>query len=132
MTCYCFNLYPIGQCLSEVIFPCYDVCLHDDVVYTCTGKEANLITWTVPNSMSGALLQVYIYQLTDTNGPFTAQFVSYQNNNIISTLSFTATVSLQNKQVKCKAGGNTKTCKITTIGKIFLIRSILKLCMIHI
>ena len=40
--------------------------------------------------------------LYDTSSPFTAQFVSYQNNNIISKLSFTATTVLHNKDIVCE------------------------------
>ena len=117
MTIYYFFL--IGQCLSEVIFPCQNICLQDDVIYTCTGIGANLITWTVPNLMGGTeQLQILQHILNDTSGPFTAQFVSYQNNNIISTLSFTATIVLHNKDIVCDTGGSSKTCNIMIIGKI--------------
>ena len=65
--------------------------------------------------------QLHILQhiLNDTSGPFTAQFVSYQNNNIISTLSFTATTVLHNKDIVCYSGGDSKICNIMVIGKIF-------------
>ena len=109
----------IGQCFSEVIFPCQDICLQDNVVYTCTGIGSNLIRWTVPNLMGGTeQLQILQHILHDTSGPFTAQFVSYQNNNIISTLSFTATTVLHNKYIRCYSGGDSKTCKIMITGKI--------------
>ena len=102
-----------------MIFPCQDTCPHDNVVYTCVGVGANLIRWTVPNLMSGTeQLQILQHILHDTSGPFTAQFVSYQNNNIISTLSFTATTVLHNKDIVCYSGGDSKTCKIIIIGKI--------------
>ena len=121
MTIYHDFLIYIGQCLSEVIFPCHDICLQTNVIYTCTGIGSNLITWTVPNLslMSGTeQLQILPYILNDTSGPFTAQFVSYQNNNIISTLSFTATTVLHNKDIVCKAaGGSSKTCNIMITGK---------------
>ena len=109
----------IGQCLSEVIFQCHGICLQNNVIYTCTGIGSNLITWTVPNLMGGTeQLQILQHILHDTSGPFTAQFVSYQNNNIISTLSFTATTILHNKDIVCKAaGGSSKTCHIMIIGK---------------
>ena len=82
-------------------FPCQGICLQDNVVYTCTGIiGANLITWTVPNLMGGTeQLQILQHILHDTSGPFIAQFVSYQYNNIISTLSFTATIVLHNKDI---------------------------------
>ena len=109
----------IGHCLSEVIFPCQDICLQDNVVYTCTGIEANLITWTVPNLMGGTeQLQILQHILHDTSDPFTAQFVSYRNNYIKSTLSFTATTVLYNKDVVCYSGGDSKTCNIMITGKI--------------
>ena len=109
----------IGHCLSEVIFPCQDICLPDNVIYTCTGIGTNLITWTVPNLMGGTeQLQILQHILHDTSGPFTAQFVSYKNNNIISTLSFTVTTVLHNKDIVCDAGGSSKTCNIIIIGKI--------------
>ena len=110
------------QHLSEVIFPCHNICLQDNVVYTCTGIGANLITWTVPNLMGGTeQLQILPHILHDTSGPFTAQFVSYQNNNIISTLSFTATTVLHNKDIVCEgAGGSSKTCNIMITSKIFI------------
>ena len=102
-----------------MIFPCQNICLQDNVVYTCTGIGANLITWTVPNLMCGTeQLQILQHILHDTSGPFTAQFVSYQNNNIISTLSFTATTVLHNKDIVCDTGGSSKTCNIMIIGKI--------------
>ena len=103
-----------------MIFPCQDICLQDNVVYTCTGIGANLITWTVPNLMGGTeQLQILPHILHDTSGPFTAQFVSYQNNNIISTLSFNVTTVLHNKDIVCEgAGGSSKTCTIMNIGKI--------------
>ena len=104
-----------------MIFPCQDICLQDNVVYTCTGIGSNLITWNVPNLMGGTeQLQILQHILHDTSGPFTAQFVSYQNNSIISRLSFTATTVLQNKDIACEAaGGSSKTCNIMIIGKIF-------------
>ena len=108
-----------------MIFPCQDICLQDNVTYTCIG--ANLITWTVPNLMGGTeQLQILQHILNDTSGPFTAQFVSYQNNNIISTLSFTATTVLYNKEIVCNTGGSSKTCNIMIIGKV-LQRSVLLL-----
>ena len=105
-----------------MIFPCHNICLQDNVVYTCTGIGSNLITWTVPNLMGGTeQLQILPHILHDTSGPFTAQFVSYQNNNIISTLSFTATTVLHNKDIVCEAaGGSSKTCTIMNISKIFI------------
>ena len=107
------------QCLPEVIFPCQNICLQDNVVYTCTGIGANLITWTVPNLMGGTeQLQILQHKLHDTSDPFTAQFVSYQNNNIISTLSFTATTVLHNKDIVCNSGGDNKTCNIMMTSKI--------------
>ena len=114
-----YHSFPIGQCISEVIFPCQDICLSYNVIYTCTGIGANLITWTVPNLMGGTeqLLSLQ-HILNDTSGPFTAQFVSYQNNNIISTLSFTATTVLHNKDIVCNTGGSSKTCNIMIIGKM--------------
>ena len=117
-----YHSLSIEQCLSEVIFPCQDICLQDNVVYTCTGIGANLITWTVPNLMGGTeQLQILQHILNDTSGPFTAQFVSYQNDNIISTLSFTATTVLHNKDIVCEAaGGSSKTCNIMNTGKIFI------------
>ena len=116
-----YHSFSIEKCLSEVIFPCQDICLQDNVVYTCTGIGSNLIRWTVPNLMGGTeQLQNLQHILNDTSGPFTAQFVSYQNNNIISTLSFTATTVLHNKNIVCEgAGGSSKTCNIMIIGKIF-------------
>ena len=114
-----YHSFSIGQCISEVIFPCQDICLSYNVIYTCTGIEANLITWTVPNLMGGTeQLQILQHILNDTSGPFTAQFVSYQNNNIISTLSFTATTVLHNKDIVCNTGGSSKTCNIMIIGKM--------------
>ena len=108
------------QCLSEVIFPCQDICLQANVIYTCTGIGANLITWTAPNLMGGTeQLQILPHILHDTSGPFTAQFVSYQNNNIISTLSFTATTVLHNKDIVYEGGGSSKTCTIMITSKIF-------------
>ena len=60
-------------------------------IYTCNGMGANLIRRTALNLMGGTeQLQILQHILHDTSGPFTAQFVSYQNNNIISTLSFNA------------------------------------------
>ena len=62
-------------------------------------------------------LQILQHILHDTSGPFTAQFVSYKNNNIISTLSFTATTVLLNKDIVCDTGGSSKTCNIMITGK---------------
>ena len=39
-----YHSFSIEQCLFEVIFPCQDICLQDNVIYTCTGIGANLIT----------------------------------------------------------------------------------------
>ena len=115
-----YHSFSIGQYLSEVIFPCPDNCLQDNVVYTCTGIGSNLITWIVPNLMGGTeQLQILQHILHDTSGPFTAQFVSYQNNNIISTLSFTATTVLHNKNIVCDTGYSSKTCNIMITSKIF-------------
>ena len=109
----------IGQCFSDVIFPCQDICLQDNVLYTCTGIGANLIRWTVPNLMGGTeQLQIIPHIQHATSGPFTAQFVSYQNNNIISTLSFTATTVLHNKDIVCYSGGDSKICNIMITSKI--------------
>ena len=89
------------------------------MIYSCTGIGANLITWRVSNLMGGTeQLQILKHILHDTSGPFTAQFVSYQNNNIISTLYFTATTVLYNKDIVCNTGGSSKKCKIMIIGKI--------------
>ena len=116
-----YHSFSIEPCLSEVIFPCQDICLQDNVIYTCTGIGANLITWTVPNLMGGTeQLQILQHIPHDTSGPFTVQFVSYQNNNIISTLSFTATTVLLNKDIACDTGGSYKTCTIMNISKIFI------------
>ena len=102
-----------------MIFPCQHICLQDNVVYTCTGIGSNLITWTVPNLMGGTeQLEILQHILNDTSGPFTAQFVSYQDNTVISTLSFNATTVLHNKDIVCYSGGDSKTCKIMIIGKI--------------
>ena len=66
-----------------------------------------------------AQLQILQHILHDTIGPFTAQFVSYQNNNIISTLSFNVTTVLHNKDIVCEAtGGYSKTCNIMITGRI--------------
>ena len=79
-----FNLIIIDQCLSEVFFPCYDICLQDDVTYNCTGIGANMVTWTAPNLMTGTVkLPVHHHQYY-TSGSFIAQFVLYQNNTIVS------------------------------------------------
>ena len=89
------------------------------MVYTCTGIGANLITRTVPNLMGGTeQLQILQHILHNTSGPFTAQFVSYQNNNIISTPSFTATTVLHSKDIVCYSGGDSKTCKVMITGRI--------------
>ena len=102
-----------------MIFLCQDICLQDNVVYTCTGIGANLIRFIVPNLMGGTeQLQILQHILHDTSGPFTAQFVSNQNNNIISTLSFTATTVLHDKDIVCYSGGDSKICKIMIKGKI--------------
>ena len=116
-----------------MIFPCQDICLQDDVVYTCTGIGANLITWTVPNLMGGTeQLQTFQHILHDTSGPFTAQFVSYQNNNIISILSFNATIVLYKKDIVCYSGGYSKTCNIMiTAGKILQENVLLLLHSVH-
>ena len=110
-----------------MIFPCQDICLQDNVIYTCTGIGSNLITWIVPNLMGGTeQLQILQHILHDTSGPFTAQFVSYQNNNIISTLSFTATIVLHNKDIVCYSGADSKTCNIMITGKILKVKITLK------
>ena len=115
-----YHSFSIEQYLSEVIFPCQDIWLQDNVVYTCTGIGSNLITWTVPNLMGGTeQLQILQHILHDTSGPFSAQFVSYQNNNIISTLSFTATTLLNNKDIVCDTGDSSKKCNIMITSKIF-------------
>ena len=114
-------LHALGQHLAEMIFPCHDICLQNDVVYICTGIGDNVIRWTVPNLIGGTeQLQILQHILHDTSGPFTAQFVSYQNNNTISTLSFTATTVLHNKDIVCDTGGSSKTCNIMNISKIFI------------
>ena len=114
-----YHSFPIGQCIFEVIFPCQHICLSYNVLCTCTGIGGNLITWTVPNLMGGTeQLQILQHILHDTSGPFTALFVSYQNNNIISTLSFTATTVLHNKNIVCYSGGDSKKYNIMIIGKI--------------
>ena len=101
-----------------MIFLCQGICLQDNVVYTCTGIGANLITWTVPNLMGGTeQLQILQHILHDTSDPFTAQFVSYQNNNIISRLSFIATTVLYNKDIVCYSGGDSKACNIMITSK---------------
>ena len=105
-----------------MIFPCHDdICLQVEVVYTCTGIGDTVIRWSVPNLMGGTeQLRIHQHMLNHISGPFTAQFVSYQNNNIISTLSFTATTVLHNKDIVCDTGGSSKTCNIMIISKIFI------------
>ena len=62
-----YDSFSIGQCLSEVICPCQDICLSYNVIYTCTGIGSNLITWTVPNLMGGTeQLQILQHILHDT------------------------------------------------------------------
>ena len=116
-----YYIFSIEQLTSEVIIPCdYDICLRDNVTYTCTGIGENLLTWTVPNLMGGTEdLRILQHGPHSTSGPFTAKFVSYQNNSIIAALSFTATAILHNKDIKCHSGSDVKSCKIMITGIYF-------------
>ena len=106
-------------------------------IYTCNGLGANLIRRTALNLLGGTeqlqILQHILHDtsLHDTSGPFTAQFVSYQNNNIISTLSFSATTVLYNKDTVCYSGGDSKICNIMITGKIYQQNILLLLHPVH-
>ena len=90
------------------------------VQYTCTIDDANLLVWTVPNPMNSqetdtlSITKFTNSNLTDDTDTFTA--VLTDDDPFVSTLSFVTTNQLNNKEIGCESGGNSKTCTIMILG----------------
>ena len=125
-----YILYVLGDC---TVLQCDEVCLQDVAQHTCM-VEDNLLRWSVPNLMNlGDPQELFITnsQQNQTFDIFTAVLSSYHMYNgtqlLISTLSFIAKDQLNNKQIQCTGGGNTKTCNIMILGKSYSLYVIVSL-----
>ena len=92
---------------------CDEVCLQNIAQYTCT-VDGVLLSWILPDTI---LLQVLIQQpnVTDSTNTFTAVLTNHSNNQLTSTLSFMATIQLNNEEIMC-TGGDTASCNIKISG----------------
>ena len=99
---------------------CSSVCLQDVAQYTCTIDDTDLLVWTVPNpqnSQETDMLTITIFtnsNVTDDTDTFTA--VLTDDDPFVSTLSFVTTNQLNNKEIVCLSGGNSKTCTVMILG----------------
>ena len=108
----------LGDC--AVFLQCGEVCLEAVAQYTCTNDDANSLDWTVPdpqNSQETDLLPISIFtnsNVTDDTNTFTA--VLTDDDPFVSTLSFVTTNQLNNKEIVCLSGGNSRSCTIMILG----------------
>ena len=108
----------LGDC--AVVLQCGEVCLEDVAQYTCTNNDGISLVWTVPNpqnSQETDMLSITKFtnsNLTDDTDTFTA--VLTDDDPFVSTLSFVTTNQLNNKEIVCLSGGNSKTCTIMILG----------------
>ena len=109
----------LGDC--AVVLQCGEVCLQAVVQYTCTNDDATSLVWTVPNpqnSQETDILAINIFtnsNVTDDTDTFTAVLTS-GGDPFVSTLSFVTTNQLNNREIGCESGGNSKACTIMIVG----------------
>ena len=108
----------LGDC--AVVLQCGEVCLEDVAQYTCTIDDATSLDWTVPNpqnSQETDMLSITIFtnsNVTDDTDTFTA--VLTDDDPFVSTLSFMTINQLNNKEIVCLSGGNSRACTIMILG----------------
>ena len=113
---YCFNA-GLNDCTVDI--QCNESCLQDAAQYTCT-IDGNSLEWTVPNPMNSGdtdTLDIATFtneDVTDDTDTFTAVLTDV--DPFVSTLSFVTTDQLNNKEIGCESGGNSRTCTITILG----------------
>ena len=114
-------LFPVLKlCECTIDLPCNDLCLQAVAQYNCTvGGGGNLLIWNVPNpnnSEETENLNIFTFtnDINDTTDTFTA--VVTDVDPFVSTLSFMTTNQLDNKEIRCSSGGNTKACTIMILG----------------
>ena len=99
---------------------CDEVCLQDIAQYTCKIDDTTL-DWTVPNPMNSGYTDTLTIatftngDVTDDTDTFTAVLTN-EKDPFVSTLSFETTNQLNNKEIGCESGGNSRTCTITILG----------------
>ena len=106
-------LFNTGLSDCAVVLQCGEVCLQDIAQYTCT-IDGDVLSWILPDTI---LLQVLIQQpnVTDSTKTFTAVLTNHSSNQLTSTLSFMATIQLNNEEIMC-SGGDTASCNIKISG----------------
>ena len=114
-----FSVLKLCECTIDL--PCNDLCLQAVAQYNCTvDGDGNLIRWNVPNpnnSEDTENLDIFSFEktnVTDTTDTFTA--VVTDVDPFVSTLSFTTTNQLNNKEIKCESVAIIKTCTIMILG----------------
>ena len=105
------SLLELTDCTVDL--QCGEVCLHDVAQYTCT-IDGVVLSWILPDT---TLLQLLIQQpnVTDSTNTFTAVLTNHSNNQLTSTLSFMATIQLNNEEIMCIRDG-TASCNIIISG----------------
>ena len=97
------------------------MCLQDVAQYTCTIDGANSLVWTVPdpmNSQETDMLSITIFtnsNVTDDTDTFTAVLTS-GGDPFVSALLFLTINQLNNKEIVCLSGGNSRGCTIIILG----------------
>ena len=113
-----FSVLKLCECTIDL--PCNDLCLQAVAQYNCTvGGDTNLIIWNVPNpnnSEETENLNIFTFtnDINDTTDTFTA--VVTDVDPFVSTLSFMTTNQLNNKEIRCESGANSKACTIMILG----------------
>ena len=114
-------IYYFNTGLSDcaVDLQCDEACLQDVAQYTCT-IDGSSLDWTVPNPMNSgdtdtlAIATFTNEDVTDDTDTFTA--VLTDDDPFVSTLSFVTTNQLNNKEIMCLSGGNSRACTIMILG----------------
>ena len=113
---YYFNT-GLNDCTVDI--QCNESCLQDVAQYTCT-IDGNSLEWTVPNPMNSGdtdTLDIATFtneDVTDDTDTFTAVLTDV--DPFVSTLSFVTTNQLNNKEIGCESGGNSRACTIMILG----------------
>ena len=115
---FCLSVLQLVDCTVDL--QCDEVCLQDKAQYTCT-IDGSSLEWTVPNPMNSEdtdTLTIATFNanedVTDDTNTFTA--VLTDDDPFISTLSFNAANQLNNTEITCDSGGNSRTCTIMILG----------------
>ena len=107
----------LGDC--AVVLQCGEVCLQAVAQYTCTNNDAKSLVWTVPNpqnSQETDMLSITKFTNNSTDDTDTFIAVLTDDDPFVSTLSFVTTNQLNNKEIVCLSGGNSKACTILILG----------------